>query len=394
MARRKKYPKLPNGFGSIRYLGAKRRNPYAVQPPSVGLNINGQPIRPKPLCYVDDWYKGIAVLTAYNAGNYVPGMENDINLDDVSGALHETVQKILTNYAQINQRITGREVPMKMTFAELYKTFYDYKFNQSKRIFSQSCKGTTTAAFKKLSILHNKDFRSLRLNDLQAALDQSPARHAQLEHMCSLIKQMYKYADARELCDKDYSVHLRISQAEDEEHGVAFTENEIRTFWEHRNDPTAEMLLIMCYSGHRISEYKVIEVDLKDNCFLGGLKTKAGKGRVVPIHPFILPFVKNRLKQYGCMLCGTQISFRKKMTQFLQSVGIDSSHTPHDARHTFSALCERYGVSESDRKRMLGHSFGSDVTNAVYGHRTLEDLRASIEKIPALGAEQFPKGST
>lgn len=34
-----------------------------------------------------------------------------------------------------------------------------------------------------------------------------------------------------------------------------------------------------------------------------------------------------------------------------------------------------------DRKRMLGHSFGNDITNAVYGHRTLEELRTEIEKI-------------
>jgi hypothetical protein len=40
-------------------------------------------------------------------------------------------------------------------------------------------------------------------------------------------------------------------------------------------------------------------------------------------------------------------------------------------------------VSEADRKRMMGHSFGSDVTNGVYGHRTLEDLREELEKIPS-----------
>lgn len=44
-------------------------------------------------------------------------------------------------------------------------------------------------------------------------------------------------------------------------------------------------------------------------------------------------------------------------------------------------LCERYGVRENDRKRMIGHAFKDDVTNAVYGHRTVEDLRAEIEKI-------------
>ena len=30
---------------------------------------------------------------------------------------------------------------------------------------------------------------------------------------------------------------------------------------------------------------------------------------------------------------------------------------------------------------MMGHSFGNDITNAKYGHRTIEDLREEIEKI-------------
>lgn len=37
-------------------------------------------------------------------------------------------------------------------------------------------------------------------------------------------------------------------------------------------------------------------------------------------------------------------------------------------------------MRENDRKRMLGHAF-QDLTNAVYGHRDLEDLRHEIEKI-------------
>ena len=52
----------------------------------------------------------------------------------------------------------------------------------------------------------------------------------------------------------------------------------------------------------------------------------------------------------------------------------------HDCRHNF-LRCVKYGVRENDRERMLGHSFGGDVTNAVYGHRTLEELRTEIEKI-------------
>ena len=56
-------------------------------------------------------------------------------------------------------------------------------------------------------------------------------------------------------------------------------------------------------------------------------------------------------------------------------------HTPHSCRHTFSRLCESYGVNEADRRRMLGHSFGNDVTNGVYGHRTVRELAIEIEKI-------------
>ncbi len=56
-------------------------------------------------------------------------------------------------------------------------------------------------------------------------------------------------------------------------------------------------------------------------------------------------------------------------------------HTPNDCRHTFSALCEHFKVSENDRKRMMGYSFQTDITNGKYGHRTLEELREEIEKI-------------
>ena len=36
---------------------------------------------------------------------------------------------------------------------------------------------------------------------------------------------------------------------------------------------------------------------------------------------------------------------------------------------------------EADRKRLLGHSFGNDLTNRVYGHRSIKELKQEIEKI-------------
>lgn len=78
-------------------------------------------------------------------------------------------------------------------------------------------------------------------------------------------------------------------------------------------------------------------------------------------------------------LMGSDQTFRKQMTAQMTRLGFEH-HTPHDCRHTFSKLCEDFGVRENDWERMLGHAF-QDITNAVYGHRDLEDLRNEIENI-------------
>ena len=51
---RKKRLKLPNGFGSIKFLGKKRRNPYGVYPPAE-RNEEGKLYSPKALGYTETW---------------------------------------------------------------------------------------------------------------------------------------------------------------------------------------------------------------------------------------------------------------------------------------------------------------------------------------------------
>ena len=72
--------------------------------------------------------------------------------------------------------------------------------------------------------------------------------------------------------------------------------------------------------------------------------------------------------------------FRTKFNDALSSIGI-TGHTPHDCRHTFSWLCDKYGVDDLSKHLLMGHSLGNDVEKSVYGHRTVEELRTEIEKI-------------
>ena len=380
MPKRKRMPKLPNGYGSIRYLGKGRRNPYAVHPPTEEFTENGVPVRPSALCYVDTWIKGFTVLTAYKAGNYYPGYENtiiDLNTDtEDTSRLEELANKILSDYNQFKG--VPIEKPGK-TFAEVYDDFYNWKYNDGKRTYSNASKASTRAAFLNCSALHEKEFRSLRHDDLQEVVKNCPLKHASKELIVSLYKQMYAYADIYELCDKDYSAHVSVDILDDDENGVPFSESDLKTLWGDKKNPVAEFLLIMCYSGYRISAFYTMEVNLLDGYFRGGVKTAAGKNRIVPIHHSIRPLVENRLNSDGCLLSVSKSTFRKQMYAYLESVGIDR-HTPHDCRHTFSALCEKYKVNENDRMRLLGHAF-TDVTNKTYGHRTIDELRNEIEKI-------------
>lgn len=146
-----------------------------------------------------------------------------------------------------------------------------------------------------------------------------------------------------------------------------------------------QMLLIMCYSGYRIKAYETLKVNLKELYFKGGIKTASSKNRIVPIHSTIVNLVRIRQNNKNLLGCNPQ-EFRNEMYQKLEEMGIlytinGKKHTSHDCRHTFFRLCETYGVNENDRKRMMGHSFGSDITNAKYSHRTIEELRTEIEQI-------------
>jgi integrase len=384
MPRRKKHPKLPNGYGQIRYLGKGRRNPYGVYPPAK-YDEEGKAISQPAICYTDEWLKGVGVLTSYKAGTYKPGDERELAIDDNTDE-NIFVQKMLADYNKIQGIESEKKEEKSPTFSEVYEEFYKFKFESKKgKKLSYSSHRGIRSGFNNCEPVHDKPFASLTLEDLQQIIDDCKLKHSSLELIVSLIKQMYRYAPAHGYCDETMAAyiiqHIEISIADDDENGIPFTEDELKILWKNKNDDIVEFILIMCYSGYRISAYENLKIDLDNKYFQGGVKTQAGKNRIVPIHSAVLPLVKHRLKKYGCLLTVSDGAFRERMYITLKNIKIEK-HTPQDCRHTFSYLCEKYKINENDRKRMLGHSFGKDITNKVYGHRDIEELRVEIEKIP------------
>lgn len=380
--KRKTYPKLPNGFGSIRYLGKNRRNCYAVHPPAT-LDAAGKAVRPPAICYVDDWLKGFAVLTAYKAGTYKPGMENNLPVSPTTDT-DTLVSRILADYGMIKGVENKHPEIKKLTFAEVYERFMTWKFAEGTN-YSKATKSNYSAAYSYCTTLYDKPFEDLKATNLQEFIDnQKGLKKGSLKAILVLFNQMYKYAIYAEIVSENKSKFVKINKEDDAEHGTAFSEQELKILWQNSADIDVQLILIMCYSGWRIGELENLEVNLGKRYFQGGSKTKAGKDRIVPIHPCIYNFVKSRIDTDGTLLNMNKVTYRMfRFYPILEKLGIIGTpkHTPHDCRHTFSALCEKYSVRENDRKRMLGHTFGNDITNAVYGHRTVEELRAEIEKI-------------
>lgn len=242
-----------------------------------------------------------------------------------------------------------------------------------------------TDFYSNCKTLHNRTFEDLKAPDLQDVIDKCTLKKQSKAIILTLFKQMYKYAIYSEIVSENKALYVKVNANDDTEHGTPFSDEELQILWNNTDDPEVQLILIMCYSGWRIGEVLKLTTNLEERYFQGGIKTAAGKDRIVPIHPSIYEFAKNKvLTQNGRLCIYSQTQHRNALFYpTLERLGIvgDPKHTPHDCRHTFSALCEKYGVRENDRKRMLGHSFGNDVTNAVYGHRTLEELRAEIEKI-------------
>lgn len=57
-----------------------------------------------------------------------------------------------------------------------------------------------------------------------------------------------------------------------------------------------------------------------------------------------------------------------------------TGHTTHDCRHTCATLLDNFGANPNAIRRILGHA-GGDVTDRVYTHKAIRQLRKAINLI-------------
>ena len=390
MPKKTKRPRLPNGLGQISHLSGNRSCPYAVYPPSKRMNRDGRYIREPAICYVPTYEVGVAVLISYKAGTYKPGDEIMIaNTYLARGAQeiresNDFVKKLMADYSRIGT-ISAAATEKTPTFAEVFEEAFEWRYlREGVKRPSKNTMKNRRVAFGQIKDLHDKEVGDFDAMELQRYLDALHYKYNTKQNIKVVINLVFEHAKMRGYIPEDISKSVNISGVNDTEHGIPLTRDELRMIWENRyTDPMARSLVIMCMSGYRISAFDTLEVNLGEWYFKGGVKTAAGKGRIVPIHSQIRDLVKANLTEYGSVLAYNSQYFSAVLRKW-QEGKFEVYHTAHDCRHTFSALCEFFDVQEKDRKRLLGHSLASDITNDIYGHRGTEELRMEIEKIDLL----------
>lgn len=343
----------PNGAGSLIKLSGKRRRPYAVRVfDGIELKPDGNGIKKyKYLGYFEKQADALQFLEKYNSSP--------------------------VTIAKPKQEIN------KHKFSEIYEMYIDDLQSRFKQLSEQSYK-CRNVAYKHLAPLHNMIFENITLDDLEnITRTKSNMSQSSVNNIKIVLKGMYKTAMRHKYVSEDISALMILDySSEIKRPHTPFTDDEITILWQHKNEFYAKLLLILIYTGLRINELlemKSESVNLDRRYMVGGLKTKAGKNRQIPIAEKIAPLFDVSHEYLITDINGQQLSYKDANKIFTELKALNMQHTFHDTRHTCASLLERANVSKLHIKLILGHSL-KDITDH-YTHVDVKELIKDINKI-------------
>jgi len=298
------------------------------------------------------------------------------------------------------------------------KELYDEWCPMAIRGKSKQVEYSYNAAWEKIHLLENEKFKELRTAQFQQIIDDlqterpkldkagkqiikdsipqttGPLSLPTLHSVKVLVKMLYKYAMQNDIVNKNYAEYILLPKKSS---GVkdCFNDLELKKIENAVGTvPFADCILFMCYTGLRITEFLTLNkfsVHEKNGvCALyGGIKTDAGKNKVVPVHHKIKAILDEWLAKDGqtifCRPNGKQYLskyFREKcFYPAIEKIGIARKLTPHATRRTFATLMSTANVREEDFIAMMGHAeYSVDIESYIF--QSAEKLSKSIEKIP------------
>lgn len=249
---------------------------------------------------------------------------------------------------------------------------------------------------KKISQITTGELRDLLNYYAKPRQDESgkeikPLSKSYISKLKALLTQLYRHAVENNIVDRNYAELVKLPKME-ESKKRAFSDTEFAILEKgYSSIPGGEAVYALCYLGFRVSEFCELtkfSYDAKNQTLTGGLKTEAGKNRIVPIHPKIRAIVKKWSESPGEALFSDERgkpydkdTFRRKIwNPVLRKLGLSEELTPHSARHTCGTMLSAAGARPEDIQRILGHEDYS-VTANTYINQDISTLTAAIAKM-------------
>ena len=266
-----------------------------------------------------------------------------------------------------------------ITFTELYDKM------MATENFGESLAKGLRSAYKHCENLYKRKYKSITAYDMQNTIDSYERGYSSKALLKNLFYHLDRFALKLGVDVRSYSALIEIKAPQKASSRSPFSDEEIKQIWAIEEQEWVDSILCFLYMGWRLNELlsiKTEDVDLQEATITGGLKTEAGKNRIVPIHSRILHLIQRRydpqneylfsFKNNRCLDVTYRAFWRKIMSQ------LNLNHTPHDCRHTFRSNLDRAGANERCMDLLMGHK-SQGTGKEVYTHKTIDELKATIE---------------
>ena len=259
-------------------------------------------------------------------------------------------------------------------------------FNEWLPIHSQSITNSAVKsyhiAFKHISNIADISITDIHFQHLQNVINSMHVKglsYSSCKKVRTLLNQLFNYAIIKDYPITNYAQHLNLGPNRPTIKRRVFTRQQINKLWAI-DASYSHMILILLYTGLRIGELLNLrrqDINRRSSYLIvRHAKTKAGEGRIIPLHHRITPLIEqvyNAADNYLFPISYT--SFRKHFHEIMKQ--LNCKHTIHDTRHTFASLLDAV-APPNDLRSLLGHKQG-DITTRVYTHKTIRELRKTIE---------------
>lgn len=259
-------------------------------------------------------------------------------------------------------------------------------FNEWLPIHSQSISRSAVnsyhIAFKHISNIADMSITDIHFQHLQNVIDSMHVKglsYSSCKKVRTVLNQLFNYAIIRDCPITNYALHLNLGPNRPTIQRRVFTRQQINKLWAI-DTSYSHMILILLYTGIRIGELLNLrrqDINRRSSYLIvRHAKTKASEGRIIPIHHRIMPIIEQLYINSGDYLFTiSYTTFRKHFQDIMKQ--LNCKHTIHDTRHTFASLLDAVAPPNALRS-LLGHKQG-DITTRVYTHKTIRELRKTIE---------------